>query len=182
MPSDALKAAADSNANVKLSGEVGTLTMDGNVSSNLASKGENVTVSISVADRTAFSPDIHDTVGDADVYELKALAGEESVHQLGGVVTVTVPYTLKPGDNPDMITVYYVNDEGKLSKKVTSYDPLTHTVTFLTDHFSYYMIAASDSLDIQSDEKEGDNTLVYVAIAAIAVIAVIAVVAYRRSS
>ena len=65
---------------------------------------------------------------------------------------------------------------------MTSYDPLTHTVTFLTDHFSYYMIAASDLLDIQSDEKEGDNTLVYVAVAAIAVIAVIAVVAYRRSS
>ena len=113
------------------------------------------------------------TIGDAPVYNLKALAGEESIHQLGGKVTVTIPYTLKEGDDPRTITVYYVNDEGVCSKKVTTYDPTTHSLTFITDHFSYYMI--SNSADLEPEQQNDNGMFIVISVAVVAILAVAAV-------
>lgn len=182
MPAESFKAASESDVNLKLTSQVGSMVLDKGVSETLSSKGGSVSVSIAVADRSALNPEQASSVGDAPLYSLKAMAGDESIHQLGGTVTVTVPYTLKEGDDPRSITVYYVNDQGVLSKKVTSYDPLTHSVTFVTDHFSYYMIAASaDLADVHEDESgSGMTTIAIAAVLAATVVAAIVVAVKKR--
>ena len=181
MPAESFKAASESDVNLKLTSQVGSMVLDKGVSETLSSKGGSVSVSISVADSGSLNAEQRSRVGDAPLYSLKAMAGDESIHQLGGTVTVTVPYTLKEGDDPRSITVYYVNDQGVLSKKTTSYDPLTHSVTFVTDHFSYYMIAASADL-ADAHEDEGGNNVTAIAIAAVlaAVVVAAAAVALRK--
>ena len=53
---------------------------------------------------------------------------------------ITVPYTLKPGETGDKITVFFVNAQGVLENVIGAYDPETGTVTFSTSHFSRYIV------------------------------------------
>lgn len=173
MSAESFKVASESDVNLKLTSQVGSMVLDKGASETLSSKGGNVSVSLSVANKALLNSEQKATIGDAPVYDLKALAGEESIHQLGGKVTVTIPYTLKEGDDPRTITVYYVNDEGVCSKKVTTYDPTTHSLTFITDHFSYYMI--SNSADLEPEQQNDNGMIIVISVAVVAILAVAAV-------
>ena len=93
---------------------------------------------------------------------------------MGGTVTITVPYELKDGEDPNDIAVFYVDDNGNIVKKKSVYDPETKTISFETDHFSYYFIAAAST--VPTDEEQ-NNTLYYLA-AAVVIILVIAAIAF----
>jgi hypothetical protein len=54
-------------------------------------------------------------------------------------VTVTLPYELQPGENPDAIVVYYVDANGNL-KSIPSGRYEDGKVIFTTTHFSMYKI------------------------------------------
>lgn len=177
--SDDLKTIADAGADMKLAGDVGTVSVSPSASKTLASSGKDVNVSIGKASKAGLNPTQQGMVGDNPVFQLKATVGEDSVHELGGDVTVTIPYILKDGQDPDNIIVYYVDDDGRLHSMITEYDAATNTVSFVTDHFSYYMIGEA-GIETTPQTIEGGNTLIYVA-AAVAVVAVIAVAALVRS-
>lgn len=176
LDADALTAVADSGASVSISGDVGTVTISPEVASTLSDSDSAVSVSVATGNRAAMNSAQQRVIGDSPVFELNATAGNESIHQLGGTVTVTVPYTLQPGDDPDSITVFYVDSDGNLEPKVTTYDPITYTITFVTDHFSYYMIGTTQ----QTPTDEGDDTLIYAGIAIVVVIAIAAVAMVAR--
>jgi len=59
-------------------------------------------------------------------------------------VVVTLPYTLKEGDDPDSIVVYYIDADGNLQNVGGVYDPVTKTVRCSLLHFSLYMIGSFD--------------------------------------
>ncbi|HZK61199.1 MAG TPA: S-layer homology domain-containing protein, partial [Anaerovoracaceae bacterium] len=66
----------------------------------------------------------------------------KEITKFGGVVTVSIPYTLASGEKASGIKVYYVNEEGKLIEaKSSSYDESNKTATFQTEHFSKFLIA-----------------------------------------
>ena len=147
IPAESMKEISDAGADVKIAGDVGTITIGTDVSKNLAEKSSSgeqakpVSMSIGKADKVSMTDKQRQAVGNAKVVRLQASVGDESVHELGGDVTITIPYVLSPGENPDLVRVYYVDDDGGLHMKLSKYDPSTHTVSFVTDHFSYYMIA-----------------------------------------
>ncbi len=187
IPSESMKEISDAGADVKIAGDVGTITIGTDVSKNLAEKssfGEQakpVSMSIGKADRLSMTDKQRQAVGDAKVVRLQASVGDESVHELGGDVTITIPYVLSPGENPDLVRVYYVDDDGGLHMKLSKYDPSTHTVSFVTDHFSYYMIAQEIGAEQTADDGDDGFPMVAV-VAAVVVIAVLAaVVVYRRT-
>lgn len=177
--SDDLKTIADAGADMKLAGDVGTVSVSPSASKTLASSGKDVNVSIGKASKAGLNPTQQNMVGDNPVFQLKATVGEDSVHELGGDVTVTVPYILKDGQDPDNIIVYYVDDDGRLHSMITEYDAATNTVSFVTDHFSFYMIGEV-GIETTPQTTEGGNTMIYIA-AAVAVVVVIAIVALVRS-
>jgi len=51
-----------------------------------------------------------------------------------------VPYELADGQDADGIVVYYLDDEGNIHKCETTYDLATKTVSFVTTHFSKYVV------------------------------------------
>jgi len=53
-------------------------------------------------------------------------------------VEVTVPYTLAAGEDPDNLSVYFINDAGELEKIACRY--VDGHVVFTTNHFSYYAV------------------------------------------
>ena len=144
--------------------------------------GGDVSMSISTANKSVMTSAQQERVGDAPVFELSANAGDQSVHELGGDVVITLPYTLSEGENPDDIRVFYLDDDGGLHVRTTTYDTVTHTISFVTDHFSYYMIGTVADLGDQSQDG-GDNTAYYIiaAVVAIAVVAVVAVTIRRHT-
>lgn len=185
IPSESMKEISDAGADVKIAGDVGTITLGTDVSKNLAEKSSSgeeakpVSMSIGKADRLSMTDKQRQAVGDAKVVRLQASVGDESVHELGGDVTITIPYVLSPGENPDLVRVYYVDDDGGLHMKLSKYDPPTHTVSFVTDHFSYYMIAQEIGAEQTADDREDTFPMVAV-VAVVVAIAVLAAAAVCR--
>ncbi|MBR4013274.1 MAG: hypothetical protein IKJ00_03170 [Clostridia bacterium] len=74
-------------------------------------------------------------LGDSVIYDFTVNNG--AVSQLGGTATVRVPYTLKSGDNPEEIIVWYISN-GELTPITATYD--NGFAVFETTHFSYYTV------------------------------------------
>ena len=131
-------------------------------------------MSIGKADNEQLNDKQKKAVGDSPVFTLSSKAGEQDIHELGGTVKITVPYELKEGENPEKITVWYVDDLGNIVKKNSAYDSELKSLVFETDHFSFYFIAEDTSV---ADEEKNDDTLYYV-LAAVVIIIVLAAAAY----
>jgi hypothetical protein len=177
--SESLKAIRDSGADVRIAGNQGSITVPATVSENLGNQGSSVSMSVKKADVKNMTSVQANIVQGKEVFDLDASVDGEAVHELGGYVSVTVPYTPKAGEDLDHITVYYVDDNGGLHSRTTKYDPATHTVTFGTDHFSYYMIAEA-GLDTEVEDGSSDDTMLYVGIAAVVAVALVAVAVVVR--
>lgn len=77
-------------------------------------------------------------IGDNTIYNFTMKQGEDEVANFDGFVTITIPYTLAPGENPENIAIWYVSDDGSLETIETTY--ANGFVTFKTNHFSYYTV------------------------------------------
>ncbi len=106
---------------------------------------QNVTVSadkLEGDDRTdlGLSEDQLAQVGDSPIYNFTINNGTENISNFGeeNYVTITLPYTLTPGEDVDSIAVWFINDEGELESIPATYN--NGYVTFKTNHFSYYTV------------------------------------------
>lgn len=68
-------------------------------------------------------------------------------------VTVTVPYTLTEGENPDNVTVWYINSQGRVDYVEGSYSEETGCVTFTTTHFSAYLAVQAVTKKVWVEDK-----------------------------
>jgi hypothetical protein len=68
---------------------------------------------------------------------------EKQLSQFNNKIRVEVPYTLKPGDSEDKVTVMFVANDGKETNMSGRYDPELKAVIFFTDHFSKYVITSN---------------------------------------
>ena len=82
---------------------------------------------------------IAEKVGDNQIIDFSVKnSEEEAITSFAGKVTVTVPYTLKPGESPEGITILYLNGEESEALEARYHDG---EVTFETNHFSMYAVA-----------------------------------------
>lgn len=115
---------------------------------------EDLRLTISRVDISTLPEDILRQVDSRPVYDFTVEAGERTISQFTGTVTVALPYT--PADDEDInaIVVYYINGEGE-HKIVTNgyYETATGVVSFTTDHFSTYAIGYNepDFKDVAAD-------------------------------
>ncbi len=112
-------------------------TLDG-ISS---SASQEVAILAALVGNEAVSEEARKVVGDRPVFSFSVISGSTTISQFDGTITVSVPYTLRPGEDPDAIVIYFINSEGK-PEPVTNcvYDPATKTATFKTTHFSVYAV------------------------------------------
>ena len=171
---ETLEAIKEARAEIEISSDVGSIQISTDVLETLSEvEGSNVSISIGKANISELTSEQLHAVGDSEVFELSASSGLKDFHELNGLVTVTLNYKLNDNEDPDHITVWYVNNDGELSRKNTTYDSLTQTVSFQTDHFSYYFIGS------YSDETT--STLTYIVIVIVVVIlAAVAIAIYAK--
>ncbi|MCW2277247.1 InlB B-repeat-containing protein [Heliophilum fasciatum] len=79
------------------------------------------------------------------VYSLTVTSEGKTISQFGGSVTVTLPYTLKPGEDPSRVAIWHLAADGILTEIPCSYDVATGRVTFKVSHFALYMIGLNQA-------------------------------------
>lgn len=139
LPSSLLSAASEKNID-KIAIDTGIAKIAVAPDSITGNGKEAVTLSASKVDAAALTESQKAVVGDSNVFEFKASAGEKTISNFSKPVEVTIPYTLKQGENPALITVFYLNDKGKLENVIGTYNEASKTVVFNTKHFSKYII------------------------------------------
>ncbi len=134
------------SADLTVQTSVGTVTIPNSALSSIASQaaGSTVTVSLEMVEKTTLSVDQQSVVGSNPVYDISVLSGSTHISSFGGSsLTVSLPYTLKDGEDPNGVTVWYLNDAGELQQMTCKYDETTGLATFTTTHLSYYVVGYS---------------------------------------
>lgn len=97
---------------------------------------------------TELTPEQKAVVGDSPVYDFNITAvtssGKTSIRSFAQGLQITVSYTLKPGENAENITVYYLNENGVPENMQGIYDSVSGTVTFTTTHLSKYYVKVNN--------------------------------------
>lgn len=102
--------------------------------------GNDITISIVSHEDAKLTSAQEYIVGDHVAFDINVTSGGEHISDMGGKVSVHVPYELKQGERAGGIVVYYVDDFGNRERCETSYDSIKKRVNFKTDHLSLYMI------------------------------------------
>ncbi len=127
------KLASETNADFGMESPFVSITFDGkavDTISGAASGGEVVITAERLAD-----------VNGRPVYDLTVTNSGKTVSDFqGGHATVSIPYTLKPGENPNAVVIYYLAGDGTLKPVRGHYDAALKAVVFKTPHFSRFSI------------------------------------------
>ena len=164
---------ADGNdTTLRVNTSAGTLEMSSDVISTLSSDGSDLKLGIEKVSDEGVTKTIKDKVKDSTVFSLTATLGKTNVHQLGGKVSVSLPYALKGTVSSD-VRIYHVDDDGTLKEMSCKYDATSGMVSFVTDHFSYFVVSEESLVSDAADSDNGIsemNTLLKIVIGLLAVL------------
>ncbi len=90
---------------------------------------------------------------------------ETQIHELGGKIKIGVDLNTIVGEyDPENLEVYYYDPEdGSLQVMSATYDPINHSMVFMTDHFSYYVLGVKK----ENDPTKTTLQLIFLAISLI---------------
>ena len=124
-----------------ISGPTGSLNFDADALKTISDASGDVKVTIAKTDSSTLSDAARTLVGSHPVFTFSVTSGGSAISQFDGDVTVSVPYTLAAGEDPNAVVIYYIAADGTPTPvQETHYDTATGTVTFTTTHFSTYAV------------------------------------------
>lgn len=134
------------DASLVITSDVAEVRLDSAALSALvdqASTGSTVTLQVAPVAASTLTPAQREIVGSSPVVDLSLISHGMEIHDYGaGVITVTLPYELAPGQSANDVVVYYLESDGTLTPCRTSY--ADGKVTFTTTHLSQYVIGDGD--------------------------------------
>lgn len=134
------------NASLRIVAGVGTVTLDA-AALAAAAGNDNVTITISRLSEKDLTDVQKDAANGMPVYDITLTSGSSVITDLGGgLATITLPYTAKEDQKSECIVVYYMAEDGTLTPCETTYNAADKTVTFVTGHFSKYVIGYDPAL------------------------------------
>ncbi|HWP79582.1 MAG TPA: S-layer homology domain-containing protein, partial [Candidatus Acidoferrum sp.] len=143
LPAFALEELAKAGLSAKFALPQGSVTFDPDALAAIAQQAgdADVTLSIGAVGKETLNPAQQAAAGDNTVYDLSVMAGGAPITEFGGgCVTFTLPYTLKAGEGPDGVSVWYLDNKGNLVSVPCTYDAATGTVQFTVTHLSCYVV------------------------------------------
>ncbi len=104
--------------------------------------GEDVTISIQQAELTdAQRKAVGSLAQVAAVVDVNMYVGTKQQTSFGGgVLTISIPYTPKKGEDTSNLAVWFIRDDGTIEKKSGSYDAESGCFVFKTKHLSRYLL------------------------------------------
>lgn len=148
VPSKLISAASGAALEVEL--PTGTVTLNKDALASVADKGDEK-LSVETVDNSALTDTQKEVLGKqadtATVVDINLYAGGNQVSTFGdGTLQVSIPYTLKAGENADSITIWFLKDDGTIEPKCGTY--ADGKVTFTTQHLSRYLIVNFPFTDV----------------------------------
>ncbi|MGO4546759.1 S-layer homology domain-containing protein [Paenibacillus sp. 2TAB23] len=128
------------NAELKVTVGIGSISFDASTLKLISANSDSGDISFIIS-KSELAEENKEVLGDRPVYDLNVFAGQTIVTAFGGSkVFVSLPYTLKAGEDPNAVIVYYVTDEGELQVIRGQYNKTNAAVEYATEHFSQYII------------------------------------------
>jgi hypothetical protein len=166
LPKASLSSIADeTDSDLTIETPVGNMSIPNDVLSAIAGQasGNTVTVSLNTMEASSLTAAQRSAAAGSAVYDISIFCGDSRISSFGGgSITVSLPYTLKAGEDPNRVMVWYLNDSGELKQMTSTYDKTTCMVRFTTTHLSYYVVgyqtvsAPADWKNTFTDIKSGD--------------------------
>jgi len=138
--------ASTTQADVRVGTPLGTITFDAKAVESISGAADsgNVSIGMGKVDVATLGADVREKVGDRPVYDFSVKAGATGISSFGGgKAEISVPYTLKAGEEASSVIVYYIGDDGSLKTVRGRYVAETGTVDFTVTHFSKYAVGYS---------------------------------------
>lgn len=131
-----------SDATLIILSDVAEVTLDRDAINAVTSQaGSTVTLYVTSVPTSELNSYQWQAVGSAPVFDLSFKSGSATISNFdGGRVTITLPYHLQSGQAAKGIVVWYMDNNGNLTACDTTYDTSRREVTFVTRHFSKYVI------------------------------------------
>lgn len=163
IPKTALTDFAGSDAaSLSMVSDIGELGLSAKTVASIVKQagGSDIVMSLAKVDvKKELNEQQQAAVGGAPVYDISINSDGKKITAFdGGTITVSLPYTLKDGEDPSGIVVWYLDEKGNIQKVQSSYDAAIKTVTFTTNHLSLYAVGYDESLlwnNPFSDVSEG---------------------------
>lgn len=152
IPSELVSALKDSSGFTALELELpaGTVKFDKEVLAAVEGKGD-MEISVESINNAKLSDEHKALLGaqasTAVVVDVNIYVNGSKISNFGnGKLQVSIPYTLKPGENAENITVWFIKDDGSIEPKNGVYS--NGKVEFTTDHLSQYLIVKFPFADV----------------------------------
>jgi len=135
--------AEDTDSSFRIVSSLVSVTFDAKALDTIsgADSGGNIVVSANIVDPATLSEKDRAKVAGRPVYDLSITNGDTQVSDFGGgKATISIPYTLAEGENPQSVVIYYLANDGTLKTIRGRYIPEEKAVVFTTSHFSNFII------------------------------------------
>jgi hypothetical protein len=138
-------AASDAVDTLIIKTEVGELELGSAALAKIAQDAgaeQTVTMSITKEDASALPAGDRPQMAGASVFDIAVNAGNTAIHELGGLIRINLPYTLKAGETAGNVRVYYIPDQGGPQRVAATYDSAAAKISFTTNHLSLWAVKA----------------------------------------
>ena len=138
--------AGESNSNVVFDFGTVKVTFSGRTVDGISGNSDRGDISLLVeqVDPSTLSARARARIVDRPVFDFTLMAGDTQISNFAGRATISVPYTLKSGENPRAVVIYYISDSGELKTVRGRYNAETGTVDFTLRHFSVYALGYNE--------------------------------------
>jgi hypothetical protein len=152
LQSDDIEKLAPLSVELKL--PAGSVKFDPNAISSFVSKGQKIKLLMKdVAPNLTASQ--KQAIGIRPVFEVSVFKGSQQIRSFGnGMLEVSLPYVLRPGEKAYRLAVYHVSADGKTEKMKTRYDANAKRVIFETSHLSTFYIGYDEWINTYPDVTE----------------------------
>ena len=163
---------------VSITTSTGTIVVEQEVLAGILESTEAETVSFAVNDaRDKLTEEQKQAVGNNPVFEINIHADDQKVTSFNGkTITISLPYELKEGEDPNNIVIYHLKDDGTIEKMKCVYHD--GQVSFETNHLSMFFIAYEAAEPVTPDDNKNDNIIYYILAAIVVIILIIALAYY----
>ena len=158
IPTGSLDAlAAQENAALTITAPAGQVTFDQDALRTIAQEAAGQNVTLELAPASGLTQEQQDIIGDNVAVDLTLRLGDTLISQFNGQAKVTVPFVLAGDKDAADVEVYYVAENGQLTKCASRY--ADGMVEFTTRHFSTYMVTYAEELPEETVPPTTEETV-----------------------
>lgn len=140
---NALEKSAEEGVRLQIQTAAGSVCFDPQAQVALAGavSAGSLTFAIARVDPARLTDRQREMVGDGPVVDLTVLSGEIKLSDLGGgTAEISVPYARKPHETAEGLAVWYLAENGEITRIPCAYHAETQAVRFSVGHFSRYAV------------------------------------------